>query len=31
LVNTARSDGEQADDARAALALLLRLTERGVA
>jgi DNA repair exonuclease SbcCD nuclease subunit len=31
LVNTARSDGEDADDARAALALLLRLAERGVA
>jgi DNA repair exonuclease SbcCD nuclease subunit len=31
LVATARSDGEEADDARAALALLLRLTDRGVA
>ncbi len=29
LVRTARSDGEDADDARAALALLLRLVERG--
>ncbi len=29
LVATARADGRQADDARAALALLLRLTERG--
>ncbi|AMO62765.1 DNA repair exonuclease [Mycolicibacterium phlei] len=31
LVATARSDGEDADDARAALALLLRLADRGVA
>jgi DNA repair exonuclease SbcCD nuclease subunit len=31
LVNTARSDSEDADDARAALALLLRLVDRGVA
>ena len=31
LVTTARSDGEDADDARAALALLLRLVDRGVA
>lgn len=31
LVATARSTGDDADDARAALALLLRLTERGVA
>jgi DNA repair exonuclease SbcCD nuclease subunit len=31
LVATARSDGEDAEDARAALALLLRLTDRGVA
>lgn len=31
LVATARSDGADADDARAALALLLRLTDRGVA
>jgi DNA repair exonuclease SbcCD nuclease subunit len=31
LVTTARSDGEEADDARAALALLLRLADRGVA
>ncbi|UUO03024.1 exonuclease SbcCD subunit D [Mycolicibacterium novocastrense] len=31
LVATARSDGEAADDARAALALLLRLSDRGVA
>ena len=31
LVATARSDGEDADDARAALALLLRLVDRGVA
>jgi DNA repair exonuclease SbcCD nuclease subunit len=31
LVNTARADGEDADDARAALALLLRLVDRGVA
>ena len=31
LVTTARSDGEDADDARAALALLLRLADRGVA
>jgi DNA repair exonuclease SbcCD nuclease subunit len=31
LVVTARSDCEQADDARAALALLLRLVERGTA
>lgn len=31
LVATAREDGEQADDARAALALLLRLVDRGVA
>jgi DNA repair exonuclease SbcCD nuclease subunit len=29
LVATARSDAQDADDARAALALLLRLTERG--
>jgi hypothetical protein len=29
LVATARSDGEDADDARAALALLLRLVDRG--
>ena len=29
LVSTARSDGEDADDARAALALLLRLVDRG--
>jgi DNA repair exonuclease SbcCD nuclease subunit len=28
---TARADGEDADDARAALALLLRLVDRGVA
>lgn len=31
LVTAARSDGDDADDARAALALLLRLTDRGVA
>lgn len=31
LVTTARSDGEDADSARAALALLLRLVDRGVA
>ncbi|KUI04422.1 exonuclease SbcCD subunit D [Mycobacterium sp. IS-3022] len=31
LVGTARSDGEAADDARAALALLLRLSDRGAA
>lgn len=31
LVTTARSDGEDADDARAALALLLRLVDRGAA
>ncbi|MCT7656883.1 metallophosphoesterase family protein [Mycobacterium deserti] len=31
LVGTARSGGEDADDARAALALLLRLADRGVA
>lgn len=31
LVATARSDGADADDARAALALLLRLADRGVA
>jgi DNA repair exonuclease SbcCD nuclease subunit len=31
LVTTARSDDEDADDARAALALLLRLADRGVA
>jgi DNA repair exonuclease SbcCD nuclease subunit len=31
LVATARSEGEDADDARAALALLLRLVDRGVA
>ena len=31
LVSTARSDGEDADDARAALALLLRLVDKGVA
>ena len=31
LVSTARADGPDADDARAALALLLRLVERGVA
>jgi DNA repair exonuclease SbcCD nuclease subunit len=31
LVSTARSSGDDADDARAALALLLRLTDRGVA
>jgi DNA repair exonuclease SbcCD nuclease subunit len=31
LVTTARSAGEEADDARAALALLLRLADRGVA
>jgi DNA repair exonuclease SbcCD nuclease subunit len=31
LVTTARSDGDDADDARAALALLLRLVDRGVA
>jgi DNA repair exonuclease SbcCD nuclease subunit len=31
LVATARSDGTDADDARAALALLLRLADRGVA
>jgi DNA repair exonuclease SbcCD nuclease subunit len=31
LVATARSDGEDADDARAALALLLRLVDRGSA
>ncbi|HKP43673.1 exonuclease SbcCD subunit D [Mycobacterium sp.] len=31
LVHTARSEGEDADDARAALALLLRLVGRGVA
>jgi DNA repair exonuclease SbcCD nuclease subunit len=31
LVATARADGGQADDARAALALLLRLAERGSA
>ena len=29
LVGTARSDGEDADDARAALALLLRLVDKG--
>jgi hypothetical protein len=29
LVSTARSDGEDADDARAALALLLRLVDKG--
>ena len=29
LVATARADGGQADDARAALALLLRLADRG--
>ncbi|MDT5197163.1 MAG: hypothetical protein QOH20_3917, partial [Mycobacterium sp.] len=29
LVATARAEGTQADDARAALGLLLRLTERG--
>jgi DNA repair exonuclease SbcCD nuclease subunit len=31
LVSTARADGADADDARSALALLLRLVERGVA
>ena len=31
LVTAARSDGAEADDARAALALLLRLADRGVA
>ncbi|MDA4105730.1 metallophosphoesterase family protein [Mycolicibacterium holsaticum] len=31
LVTTARADGDAADDARAALALLLRLADRGVA
>ena len=31
LVNAARSDGDDADDARSALALLLRLADRGVA
>ncbi len=31
LVTTAQSDGDEADDARAALALLLRLVDRGVA
>jgi len=31
LVTTARSDGDDGDDARAALALLLRLADRGVA
>ena len=31
LVRTARADGEDAEDARAALALLLRLVDRGVA
>jgi hypothetical protein len=31
LVVAARSDGEEADDARAALALVLRLADRGVA
>ena len=31
LVATARSDGEDADDARAALALLLRLVDGGAA
>jgi DNA repair exonuclease SbcCD nuclease subunit len=31
LVATARSDGEDADDARAALSLLLRLVDRGIA
>jgi len=31
LVTTARGDGEHAEDARAALALLLRLTDRGAA
>jgi DNA repair exonuclease SbcCD nuclease subunit len=31
LVATARDDGEQAEDARAALALLLRLVDRGAA
>jgi DNA repair exonuclease SbcCD nuclease subunit len=31
LVATARADGEQAEDARAALALLLRLVDRGAA
>ena len=31
LVATARADGDEADDARAALALLLRLVDRGVA
>ena len=31
LVATARSDAEKADDARAALALLLRLVDRGIA
>jgi DNA repair exonuclease SbcCD nuclease subunit len=31
LVNAARADGEDADDARAALALLLRLVDKGVA
>lgn len=30
LVSTARADGEHADDARAALALLLRLVDKGV-
>jgi hypothetical protein len=31
LVATARSDAEDADDARAALSLLLRLADRGIA
>ena len=31
LVAAARSDGEDADDARAALSLLLRLVDRGIA
>jgi hypothetical protein len=31
LVTAARSDGDDGDDARAALALLLRLADRGVA
>jgi len=31
LVAVARSDGEDADDARAALSLLLRLVDRGIA
>ena len=31
LVATAKADGEQADDARGALALLLRLVDRGAA